>query len=271
MRICKNKFTDHLRDIFDANPLKQPNPRYTPLSLIEIKDKKTYPLGQFADLIIGAHDLDIQTIKEPMSSISSSWSKKADIRVGVDLLSGFFKGFGLDMVGVSASFKNAKQFSFSFEQVERHYFDPLELGKALSEQKLKADTDNIFISKIIASGKHRLGLITDAIVSNNFSVATFSDSGTDVAIDVPVIENYIGDLNTKTSIEKKKSNVIKFVQPDAIPFAFCCIELIIDDNGNFIAGDWQENLRSIAKGTDSSKKISKVLLDDDNFQPLFID
>ncbi|MEM9545679.1 MAG: hypothetical protein AAGA77_06885 [Bacteroidota bacterium] len=44
MRICRNKFTDHLRELFDANPLRQPNPRYMPLSLIEIKDKRTYPL-----------------------------------------------------------------------------------------------------------------------------------------------------------------------------------------------------------------------------------
>ncbi len=272
MRICKNKFTDHLRDIFDANPLKQPNPRYTPLNLIEIKDKRTFPLGRLDDLIHDDQVLDIPINKEPMSAISSSWSKKANIDVGVNLLSGFFKGFGLDIVGISASFKNAKQFSFSFEEVERHYFDPLRLGKVLSDNAVKVNTENIFINKIMASGKHRLGLITDAIVSNNFSVATFSDSDTSADIDVPAIKNYIADLNTKTTIEKNGNNVIKFVQPNPIPFAFSCVELKIDDDGNFIAGEWLENLRSLTGSNESSnRRIPRVLLDDDSFQPLFID
>ncbi len=272
MRICKNKFTDHLRDIFEANPLKQPNPRYTPLSLIEIKDKKTYPLGRLSDLILGGQNLNVEIRKEAMPAISNSWSKKANINVGVDLMSGFFKGFGLDAVGISASFKNAKQFAFSFENVERHFFEPLELGKVLSDHEIKANTENIFISKIMASGKYSLGLITDAIVSNNFSIATYSDSDTSVGINVPLIENYIADLNTKTTIEKKESNVIKFVQPNPIPFAFSCIELKIDKNGKFIAGEWLERLRSLKSGAGSSAvQIPKMLLDDDSFQPLFID
>ena len=272
MRICKNKFTDHLRGIFDANPLKQPNPRYGPLHLIEIKNKKTYPLGKFADLIQGDHDLGISINKEPMSAISSEWSKKADIRVGVDLLSGFFKGFGLDMVGVSSSFKNAKQFSFAFENVERHYFEPMELGRILSQNEIKADTGNIFISKIMESDDHRLALITDAIVSNNFSIATFSDSGSNVDIEVPVIEKYLADLDTKTAFEKKENNVIKFVHPKPIPFAFSCIELEINNDGKFVAGEWIENLRSIKGiGGIQEEKVHKILIDNDSFQPLFIE
>ena len=272
MRICKNKFTDHLRDLFDANPLRQPNPRYMPLSLIEIKDKRTYPLGQLEDLITGDKKLDIRITKEPMPAVSGTWSQKANIGVGVDLLSGFFKGFGLDMIGMSSSFKNARKFSFAFENVERHYFAPLALGKKLSNQEITANRDNIFIRKILDSRRYRLGLITDAIVSNNFSVATFSDTDASVEIDLPFIEQYLTELNSSTYVEKKESNIVKFSYPKPIPFAFSCIELKIDRDGNFAAGDWQDGLREVTRsGADTHPYSRKILIDDNPNEPLLID
>ncbi|MEM9545678.1 MAG: hypothetical protein AAGA77_06880 [Bacteroidota bacterium] len=59
------------------------------------------------DLILGDAVLSIDIIRQPMSAVSSSWSKKANLKVGLELLSGFFKGFGMDVVGLKSSFEKA--------------------------------------------------------------------------------------------------------------------------------------------------------------------
>ncbi|MEM9545677.1 MAG: hypothetical protein AAGA77_06875 [Bacteroidota bacterium] len=122
------------------------------------------------------------------------------------------------------------------------------------------------------SGKYQMGLITDSIVSNNFSVATFSESDASVEIDVPVIKKYISDLNISTSIEHTQNNVIKFSNPSPIPFAFSCIDLGIDEDGYFIAGDWHDGLKEATRsGFSEDRIIEKILIDEDGYEPLLIE
>jgi len=277
MRICKNKITDHIRDLFSANPLRIPESRIKPMCLIEIVNKKPIYLGQFKYLL--KEDLiQAPTIKSStLTNISKVKTKKINFKLGFKIMENFLKAFGLDAAVVSSAIKNSSTLAFSFENVERLYIEPIELGKILSDNNLIADTNNFMIKEM--NGRSiQLALITDVIRSNNFSLATYKDNSAEIDINIPLIQEYITDTQLNLEIETTAKNEIKFIGAEALTFAFSCLEINIDaDNGHFSRGEWVNNLRAInPKGTnketaETSDEWNKLIIDDNEFNLLLLE
>lgn len=279
MRICKNEITDDLRRLFGANPLKIPDETYQPLLMIEIVNNRPKILGQFQELIKGNFDLNLKIETRDLAEISGRKTRKVQFDFGFELLGNFFKGFGMSAIGIESSLKNTKNFTFSFSNVQRKYFSPLALGKVLSENEIYADPNNFIIEKIIKDKKLKLGLVTDVIISNSFSMNTFDASDNQAKIDIPTIQGYVDNIKAGTKIEKISESEIKFENEKSLTFAFSCIEIQIDpETGKFSRGDWLNDIK--AKGittnveTLSEEELnlqSKFLFDDNEFNPLLIE
>ena len=160
------------------------------------------------------------------------------------------------------------------------YIDPLRLGSVISQHQVFVDVDNFIIQPLLKNKKVQIALITDVIVSNNFSLSTFTESDTALDIDVPAIANAIGNANVNLKVEKKKDNEVKFQGPTDLTFAFTCLELKIDpDTGKISRGEWLQNFKS-ASGVprtfeslkaDEVKYIEKLMIDDNEQYPLLIE
>lgn len=279
-RICKNKITDHIRDQFGANPLKVPEARIKPMCMLEIKDNGQQYLGEFKFLVKGGFNHEIPQVLEPVANVSDQRSAMADFNTGFGILGNFLKALGVDPAAISASIKNTKKMAFSFSNVRRCYIDPLMLGSVLSENELFADKDNFILYPAMHDKKVRLGLITDIIISNNFSLSTYSESDTAVKIDVPSIADAVANVNVSLKVHKTADNEVKFEGPSDLTFAFSCLELKIDPNsGKFSRGDWLKNIKSIRnedRTLESMKKeemkmLDRMLIDHNTEYPLLID
>jgi len=279
-RICKNKITDHIRDQFGANPLKVPEARIQPMCMLEIRDGSQQYLGQFKHLVKGGFPHDIPQATDPVASVSDQKTATADFNTGFDILGNFLKALGADPASVSAAIRHTKKMAFSFSNVRRTYIDPLMLGSVLSQNELFADKDNFILQPAMTDKKIRLGLITDVIISNNFSLNTYSETGADVNIDVPAIANALGNVNASLKVEKKSDNEVKFEGPSDLTFAFTCLELKIDPaTGKFSRGDWLRNIKDaagVARTFESLKPgeetlLDKLMLDENEQYPLLID
>ena len=251
-RICKNDITDHIRDHFGANPLKAPEARIQPLCMLEIDRNKPSYLGEFKYLVKNGFPHDVPIQEEPVASVSDKQSKITDFETGFQILSGFLKVLGVDPASVGAAFKKSKKMAFSFQNVRRRYIDPLQFGMILSQNNVLGDPDNFILSKAIKDKKVQLGLITDVMVSNNFSISTFSESEIGVDVEVPLIQQAISGLNINVKVNKTAENVVAFEAPYDLSFAFSALELIIDaQTGKFSRGNWMKNLKS-ARGEQKS-------------------
>jgi len=271
MRICKNKVTDTIREHFDANPLKVPESRMQPLSILEIKNQKMNYLGSFPDLIQGDFDFSLEIETSDVSKVNNTKTQKADFNFSLSILENLLKAFNIDGGSIKGAFKNSKTMSFSFANVQRHYIDGIRLGKILSENQLKGDPNNFFIKNILQDQKTKLALVTDVIVSNNFSISTYKEGEQEAEIDIPVIEKYIGDLHLDTTCSQTSINEIKFTGATPLTFAFSCVEIKIDlDTHIFSRGEWIENIRSKRGGNnlETVPIIKGMEIDDKPASPL---
>lgn len=281
MRISKNDITDTISEHFGANPLRIPESRIQPLCLLEIKDNRTNYLGEFKYMVAGSFNHDIEIKDSIVSEVSNVKTKKVEFDFGFKILSNFLKAFGMDPAVVSTAIKSSKKMSFSFSGVHRKYIDVLQLGKILSDNDIYGDPDNIFISEIMNKKPLKLGLITDVLVSNNFSLNTYSENETDVDINIPLIEGYVSDAGIDLNVKKTSNSEVKFEREPALTFAFSCVEIKVDPvTGKISRGDWLKNIRS-AKGmekireteltNDDWNRHSKMSIDDNRANPLLIE
>ncbi len=275
MRICKNNITDQIRDLFDANPLRIPEARIQPLCMLEVNNNKQKYLGEFKFLVKDGfkHMIDIKTA--PVAQVSDVKTKKIDFKIGFDILGNFIKAFGLDPAAIGASVKGSDKMSFSFGNVIRKYIDTLELGQILVSNDIKGDPDNIFIEEISNKKNVKLALITDVLTSPDFSLSTYSSSNTHAEINIPLIQEYLSNIDTNLTVEKVSENEVKFKGDTPLTYAFTCVEINIDpETGKFSRGQWLDNIRSIrdttASGTEQIE-IPKLMLDDNQANPLLIE
>lgn len=281
MRISKNNITDTIADHFGANPLRIPESRIQPLCLLEIKDNRTNYLGEFKYMLAGSFDYDIEIRDSIVSEVSNVKTKKVEFDFGFKILSNFLKAFGMDPAVVSTAIRSSKKMSFSFTGVHRKYIDVLQLGKILSDNDIYGDQKNVFISEIMNRKPLKLGLITDVLVSNNFSLNTYSENDTDVDINIPLIQGYVSDAGIDLNIKKTSDSEVKFEGAQSLTFAFSCVEIKVDpNNGKISRGDWLKSIRS-AKGleelneaeltTEDWNRFSKMSIDDNRANPLLIE
>ena len=275
MRICKNDITDLIRDQFGANPLRIPENRIRPMTLVEIKDRKLNYLGNFKYLVKGGLPQTPAPLESIAAAVNGKQSKKVKLKLGFDILGNFLKAFNIDSSVVSAAIENTKKIAFTFHDVKRHYFDILEFGQILSDHQISGNQENIFIQHILKNEDTQLGLITDALVSNNFSLSTFKDNETGIGIKIPLIQEYISDVDLNVEVLKTAENTVTFKGPTPLTFAFSCVELLIDpETGRFTRGEWFDNIQP-RDGQEITKELNqanaKMTIDPDQANPLLLE
>lgn len=279
MRICKNHLTDHIRSKFGANPLEVPDARIRPMSVLEVKKDKSQYLGDFNWLVKGGFSHTLPVATQPVAEVSGSRSKTTDFQTGFSILGTYLKALGTDPAAVSASISGSRKLAFSFSNVRRNFIDVLQLGQVLSQNAAFADIDNFVLHPALTDKKVSLCLITDVIVSNNFSLTTLSESEKAISIDVPAIAQAVGNANAAVSVKKVSENEVSFEGPHDLTFAFSALELRIDPTtGKFSRGDWMKNLKSATGETRTLESLQpgeeylldRILLDDSTEYPLLI-
>lgn len=280
IRICKNEVTDHIREQFGANPLKVPEARIQPMCMLEIRDNSQQYLGKFEYLVKDGFPYQVPEATLPVANVSNQRTKAIDFNIGFGILDNFLKALGVDPAAITAAIRKTKKMAFSFNNVRRTYIDPLRLGSVLSHNEVIADKDNFILQPAMTDKNIRLGLITDIIISNNFSLTTYTESGGNASIDVPAIADVISKLNGKLKVEKTAENEVKFQGDHDLTFAFSCLEIKIDPvTGKFSRGNWIENIKSVTGESrtfesmtpEDALSFEKLLIDENSEYPLLIE
>lgn len=273
MRVCSNKITDEIRDLFGANPLKLPEARILPLCMIEVTENKPKYLGEFKYLVkVGFnHQLPIQ--ESAVAQVSHTKTKAVDFNLGFNILGNFIKALGMDPAVVGLSVKGSKKMAFSFGSVTRRYIDVLQLGQILIENQIEGNPENPFLTGIFSNKNSKLALITDALQSKEFSISVYTENDSGANINIPLLQEYVAKGNLGIKVAKTAENEVRFAGETPLTYAFSCVELFLDANGRFSRGQWLENLRGAKelKKELTEAEIPKVFFDDNRANPMLIE
>ncbi len=243
MRICRNQITDTIRDLFGANPLRIPEARLLPLSVLLIQNGRSQFMGQFRHLVQGRFEVDIPLHETALPAVTNVRSASIDLGLGIEILGNFLKGFGLNPASASNILRSTNSVGFSFSSVTRRYLEPLHFGRILSQQQIVANSTNMFLDPGRRHRRRKLALVTDVIRSSDFTLHVQNAKGVDMALDADTVLDQLGPTDVKLDVQTVDAHAIRFQHPEPLTFAFSCVELEIGDDGAIRAGQWIHRTR----------------------------
>lgn len=264
-RICRNDVTSLLKETFNATPLKIPESRVRPLIVIAEKGGKTEFRGALEHLLEEGIKLGANLKETPMTDVSFERTKSFDFDFGFEILKGFFQGFGIPSGAIGSQLKGAKEISLSFHNVKRLWVDKNELGGNLRGKQL--DLEHPSMMPFLGDDPHQMLLISDAIISNSFSINVEKSNEQNFEIELPEVQEILKDTKVKINPKASSKNALTFEGTDYLTFAFSCIQLILNDSGNLGVGTTFVTRNADGEEVVHVEDPQHIELDDDLFEP----
>jgi hypothetical protein len=215
-----------LRETFKANPISVPEERIRPLVVLS-KTKTTTYLGPLEDLLVGNAAIMIAPEDSTMADVSSKSTKKVSLKIGLQIMDGFLKGFGVGSGTIASSFEGTSEVSFSFQNVTRNYINVTALSKLFKNRKF--DPNDAIVNSFIDDEAKCL-IITSVITSNNFTMRKAENSEVNIDFDVKAISDSLSTEN-KIIVSSSNSLEISFKGKKQLAFAYTAAVFEIDDDG----------------------------------------
>lgn len=229
-KLCKDdKLLILLKQTFKANPIKIPEERIKPLTVISRKNRKYKYIGAIENLLNDTSQLNIQLETSQMANLSATKSKSIDAKLGLQVMDGFLQGFGASGVSLNGAFKGAEKISFSFQDVSRSYLDIGKLCSELAKRKFNIEHP---INKNFLEETEQCIIIDSVITSNNFSMKVEETTQKDFKLDIPEIQEILKSKGNKVSAKSSSSLEISFQGETSLAFAFTCHVLNCDEDGS---------------------------------------
>ncbi|RMD72614.1 MAG: hypothetical protein D6823_14800, partial [Chloroflexi bacterium] len=121
-----------VHDLFGANPVRVPDARIRPLSVVVHRRGRSIFRGSLLPLLTDSSPLSVQPSVAQLIDISGRRSRRVSLDLGLNILRGFLYGFGLPMTELTTSIQGATAISFAFPTAMRIAYDVNALGWALA-------------------------------------------------------------------------------------------------------------------------------------------
>ncbi|RIV18101.1 hypothetical protein DYU11_29540 [Fibrisoma montanum] len=260
IRLCRNDTTTYLRDTFKATPLLVPEARVKPLMVVARRNADIQFRGELR-FLLDDPDWAFGLRDEAVSSASLDKTRKVDAGLGLQILRGFLKGLNAGHAPVEASLSGVKTLSLSFHNVRRHFADLNELGLALAGRRLNLNHPSLGLFR--GDDPYQMLLVSDAIVSSEFSINKESGGEGSLEAGVPALHDYLAKAQTNLRRVSNTKSSITFEGDQPLTFAFSCVRLETDP----ATGALQILEAVTLRGDGPQESQPRILLDNDLNEP----
>ncbi|CCH54209.1 hypothetical protein BN8_03357 [Fibrisoma limi BUZ 3] len=260
IRLCRNDTTSYLRDTFKATPLLTPEARVKPLMVVARRNNDVQFRGELRFLLDDpTWSFDLRD--EPVSSASLDKTRTLDAGLGLQILQGFLKGLNAGNAPIQASMNGIKSLSLSFQNVRRHFADLNELGLALASRRLNVSHPSLGV--FLGEDPYQMLLVSDAIVSSEFSINNESAGEGSLEAGVPALHDYLAKAKTNLKRVVNTKSSITFEGNQLLTFAFSCVRLDVDP----ATGALQIMEAVTLRGDGTQESQPRIVLDNDLNEP----
>lgn len=210
---------------FGYNIVRLPKADIQPLLLLSKGDDSLERLGAITKLLTPNDGVPAPTIAADTIASNINGSRTGDLKIGVGLsILGAIIGAMGGSLGVEAAYQQAKSAAFEFESVLEDKVDIIELDQYLGEAVV--NPASVFVRQLLESDK--LYVVTATIKSSKFAFDAKKSDGTDLEVDVPVIQQIVGG-NVKVSGQSEVASNLTYEGKVPLVFGFQAVRLYFED------------------------------------------
>ncbi|WP_129671304.1 hypothetical protein [Candidatus Chloroploca sp. Khr17] len=246
--LCReDPLTGLVHDLFNANIVRIPDARVVPLTVLLHHHKRTYFRGSLLPMLEDARPLGLPIEESLLTDISGRRSRKVNLDLGLHILRGFLRGFGLPYADLEAGFAGAAHLTFAFPEARRRAVDPNALGWALTERRI--DRQNPAASILFNESGYELLLIDSILISRQISIVLSSARGRRLNVDMSVLRETMTELGGSVGANSDSDLELTLQSQAELTFAFTCVRVIFSSEGEIIAlpPDPQQRTLSLAE------------------------
>ena len=243
--------SEMVREQFSANLLRIPEERVKPMRVFAGHNGKIAFRGELVYLVKGEPALTFPEenfVTSRMADASGKKSKSVSLEFGLDILSGFLRGFaqgfGIPPAKFATAFSGASKVAFSFKGVWRKWVDMGAVGNKLAGRYLNEENPT---AKIFLSEKYAFLLIESTITSSDFSMSVEKARSDDFEINISLVKDIVGEAGAAVEVRSTSKRDVTFEGKEPLPFAFTCCRIYLDENHKFDSIPPESDVRALTR------------------------
>lgn len=256
--LCDDPLVKTLQEVFGTTIIRVPEERIRPLTVVASDGRRSSFRGELAPLLINASSFNVPMSTSQMADVSGKRSRKVSIDLGLKILEGFLKGFGVPAAGITVKLEGASEVSFSFKGVNRIFVDINVLGRALTSRQI--DLQNPAASIFSQAGTYTFLVIDSVIASSDFSISVDKTSSQGFKLDVPAIQTIVSQANAEVKVSTTSGYDLVFQGNKLLAFAFSCVRLYLDENGTITAMPPEADVPALSRKLRDIQKPDHVII-----------
>lgn len=216
--VCKkDPLLDFIRDTYDAHPMRMPDKRIKPMTLLTAVDKRHRYLGSIAESVMSS-DWDAPQVHEvDLPNLDRRDSGGIRLDVAIRLLGPFLEetlgqSVSLDIKGIAAT-----EVSISLRDAQRQYISPIDLHKALKGEQL--------LHPLPQDDRWKLYVVDSVLISRDLVITRKSSRGVNVGA---AIGNQLAGVVSADALLVGDSSIE--IRRTDVPFAFTCFAVDVDED-----------------------------------------
>jgi hypothetical protein len=222
-----------VHDLFGANIVRVPDARVRPLSVVVHRGGRSFFRGSLLPLLADSSPLGVQPAESLLTDISGRRSRRIALDLGVHILRGFLKGFGIPSAELATTLSGAAYLSFAFPAVRRVALDVNALGWALAGRSV--ERANPAAAILFDQPRYELLLIDSVLTSRQIAIVLSGAKGQRVNVDLAALRTAVADLGGKVGAASDDSVELTLESEAELTFAFTCVRLFLDAEGRISA------------------------------------
>ena len=138
---------------------------------------------------------DVRRDASPGIDIEGKETSKVNVAIGVSILGSFIGALGGGKLGLDVAFNKARTVTFQYTGVMEDVVDVLALEKFVKAGRISPHIPSGTLEKLLDDEVY---VVTSVLKTKKIVVAAQGESGADVKVDVPVIQQAVGGTSTWT-------------------------------------------------------------------------
>jgi hypothetical protein len=220
---CRDKSVTFLQSI-GYNLVRYPRADLAPLELLATSGNELERFGSLGTVFDSEHPLPVVTSDAQASNVTGIESSSLKAGLGLTVLGSLIEAMGGSRVGLDLKYSRADRIEFKYSDVTENHIELASLDQYLASSDIAPNSPTA--SRLLEDdGAY---VVSSTLKSNRIEVRATDKSGSEIGLDLPVIEEVVG-AKVSVSLGKDNSKTLVYIGKAQLVFGVKAVRLFFED------------------------------------------